>query len=53
VVILVLFATVPAPEEGEPRVAADDLLFLLVVALIAVGLVWLGAVVGRRIRPEG
>jgi hypothetical protein len=41
VVILVLFAIVPAPEGGEPRVAADDLLFLLVVALIAVALGWL------------
>ena len=50
VVALAVFAIVPAPEEGEPRVAANDILFLLAVALVAVGLVWLGSVVGRRLR---
>ena len=50
VVVLFLFAILPPPEEGEPRVAAGDILFLLIVALIAVALVWLGALLGRRLR---
>lgn len=50
VVILILFAILPSPEEGEPRVAAGDILFLVFVALIAVALVWGGAFLGRRLR---
>lgn len=50
VVILILFAIVPPPEEGESRVAAGDIVFLLVLALIAVALVWVGALLGRRLR---
>jgi len=53
VVILVLFAILPPPEEGEPRVAAGDILFLLIVALIAVALVWGGAFLGRWLRGRG
>ena len=30
-------------EEGESRLAAGDLVFLLIVALIVAGLAWLGA----------
>jgi hypothetical protein len=52
VVFLVLFAIVPAPEEGEPRVAAEDFLFILILAVIAVALVWLGGLLGRRLRPD-
>ena len=51
-VVLVLLAVLPPPEEGEPRVAADDLVFLAVLALVAVGLVWLGALAGRRLRTS-
>jgi hypothetical protein len=53
VVILFLLAIVPAPEEGEPRVAAGDLVFLAIVALLAVALVWIGAFLGRRLRRRG
>jgi hypothetical protein len=52
VVILIAFAVLPPPEEGEPRVQAGDLAFLAVVALIAVGLVWVGALLGRRLRER-
>jgi hypothetical protein len=52
VVILVVFAIAPPPEEGEPRVAAGDLLFLVSVSLVAVALVWVGALVGRRLRAS-
>lgn len=50
VVLLFLFAILPEPEEGEPRVAAGDIVFLLLVALIAVALVWVGGLLGRRLR---
>ncbi len=50
VVVLVALAILPPPEEGEPRVQAGDLAFLAVVALIAVALVWAGALLGRRLR---
>jgi hypothetical protein len=49
VVILFALAILPPPEEGEPRVAAGDIAFLVVVALIAVALVWAGALLGRRL----
>jgi hypothetical protein len=52
VVVLVVFAIAPPPEEGEARVAAGDLLFLLLVSLVAVALVWVGALVGRRLRSS-
>jgi hypothetical protein len=50
VVILIAFAVLPPPEEGQPRVQAGDLAFLAVVAVMAVGLVWVGALLGRRLR---
>jgi uncharacterized membrane protein YhaH (DUF805 family) len=53
VIVLMLLAILPPPEEGEPRVAAGDIVFLVIVALIAVALVWLGAVLGRRLRGRG
>ncbi len=52
VVVLVLFAILPAPEEGEPRVAAGDVLFLVVISVIAVVLVGLGGLIGRRLRAR-
>lgn len=52
VVFLVLFAILPPPEEGESRVVAGDILFLLIVALIAVALVWVGAFFGRRLQAR-
>ena len=50
VVILVLLAVLPPPEPGEPRVDAEDVVFLLVVALIAIALVWVGSLMGSRMR---
>jgi hypothetical protein len=43
-------AIAPEPEEGESRFVAGDLVFLLVVALVVAGLVWLGAWSARRLR---
>jgi hypothetical protein len=42
-------AVAPEPEEGESRLVAGDLLFLLIVALVVAGLTWLGAWAGRRL----
>jgi hypothetical protein len=50
IVVFLVAAIVPAPEEGESRVAAGDLVFLLVVALFVAGLTWLGAWLARRFR---
>jgi hypothetical protein len=49
-VLLFAFAIIPPPEEGEARVAGDDLAFLAILALIAVALVWIGALLARRLR---
>jgi len=46
--LVVLATLVPSPEEGEARLAAGDIPFLVVVCLIAAGLAWLGAFLGRR-----
>jgi hypothetical protein len=48
VVLLFAFAIIPPPEEGESRLVAGDLVFLAVLALVAVGLVWIGAWLVRR-----
>jgi hypothetical protein len=50
VVLAFIAAIAPEPEEGESRLVAGDLLFLLIVALVVAGLTWLGAWVGRRLR---
>jgi hypothetical protein len=42
VVVVFVAAIAPEPEEGESRLVAGDLVFLLIVALIATGLAWLG-----------
>jgi hypothetical protein len=48
IVIFLAAAILPEPEAGEPRVATGDVLFLVVVALVGVGLVRLGAFVASR-----
>ncbi len=48
IAVFLLAALVPEPEEGESRLVAGDLIFLLVVALVIVGLAWLGAWATRR-----
>jgi hypothetical protein len=48
VVVVMVAALAPTPEAGEPRVAAGDLVFLLVVALWVAGLAWLGSFLGRK-----
>jgi uncharacterized membrane protein YkvI len=51
VVVVLVAAIAPEPEEGESRLVAGDLVFLLIVALIATGLAWLGArLAGRFVR---
>jgi hypothetical protein len=48
VVVVFVAAIAPKPEEGEARLVAGDLVFLLFVALIAAGLAWLGARLAGR-----
>jgi hypothetical protein len=48
VVIFWVVAIAPEPEEGESRLAAGDLVFLLVVSAFVAGLTWLGAWAVRR-----
>ena len=45
-------AIAPEPEEGESRLVAGDLVFLLVVALFVAALTWLGARATRRLRGK-
>ena len=49
VVLVVLAAVVPEPEAGEARLQEGDLVFLLIIALIAVALARLGALLARRL----
>ncbi|HET6654440.1 MAG TPA: hypothetical protein VFH10_17515 [Nocardioides sp.] len=49
VVTALVAAIAPTPEAGESRVAAGDLVFLLVVALWVAGLAWLGFFLCRRL----
>ena len=49
VVAFLLAAIVPTPEAGEPRLAAGDIGFLLVVASFITGIAALGAWLGRRV----
>ena len=51
VVVAMVAAIAPTPEPGESRVTGADVPFLLVVALVVTGLVWLGAYATRRIAP--
>ena len=50
VVVFVVAALAPEPEEGESRIAMGDVGFLVVVTLIVAGLTWLGAWSARRLR---
>ncbi len=49
VAVALVASILPESEEGEARVAAGDVLFLLVAAALVVGLVWLRAFAGRRL----
>ena len=49
-IALAMIATiVPTPEAGQPRVAAGDLVFLLVVALWVAAVAWAGWYAARRL----
>ena len=49
-VVLVMIATIaPTPEAGQPRVAAGDLVFLLVVALWVAAVAWAAWYLARRL----
>ena len=50
VVVAMVAAIAPTPEPGEPRLVARDVPFLLIVAAVVSGLVWLGWFVTRRFR---
>jgi hypothetical protein len=50
IAVFLVAALVPEPEEGESRLAAGDLAFLLLVALVVAALTWLGAWTARRLR---
>ena len=52
VVLFWIAALAPEPEEGESRIAAGDVVFLLIVSLIVAGLAWLGAWAARRWLPS-
>lgn len=48
VAVMLVAAIAPEPEEGESRLVAGDLVFLLIVALVVTGLAWLGARLAGR-----
>jgi hypothetical protein len=50
VAVFLAAAIAPEPEAGESRIAAGDLVFLLVVALWVAGLTWLGAWATHQLR---
>jgi hypothetical protein len=50
IVVFLVAAIAPTPEEGESRLVLGDLVFLLVVALIVAGLTWVGAWMAGRLR---
>lgn len=49
VAVVLVAAIAPEPEEGESRVAAGDIVFLLAIAAIAIGLAWIGGKLARRL----
>jgi type VI protein secretion system component VasK len=52
-VVVAMIATIaPTPEPGEARVVAGDIPFLLIVAAVASGLVWLAYFLTRRLRKR-
>ena len=42
----------PEPEAGEPRLAAGDIGFVVVVLAFVVALVWVGNFVARRLSRD-
>ncbi len=50
IVVVFVAAIAPEPEEGESRLVAGDLVFLLIVALFVAALTWVGAWATRRLR---
>jgi hypothetical protein len=50
IAVVFVAAIAPEPEEGESRLVAGDLVFLLVVALFVAALTWAGAWAVRRVR---
>jgi type VI protein secretion system component VasK len=53
VVVAIVAAIAPTPEPGEARLVAGDIPFLLIVAAVVTGLVWLGWFLTRRFRGRG
>jgi hypothetical protein len=49
-VVAMVAAIAPTPEPGEARLVAGDIPFLLIVAALVTGLVWLGWFLSRRLR---
>ena len=50
-IVVAMVATIaPAPEPGEARLVPGDIPFLLIVAAVVAGLVWLGWFLTRRFR---
>jgi type VI protein secretion system component VasK len=52
VVVAMVAAIAPTPEPGEARVVAGDVPFLLIVAAVVAGLVWLASFLTRRLRKR-
>ncbi len=50
VVVAMVAAIAPTPEPGEARLVAGDVPFLVILAAVVSGLVWLGWFVTRRLR---
>jgi type VI protein secretion system component VasK len=52
VVVAMVAAIAPTPEPGEARVVVGDVPFLLIVAAVPSGLVWLAFFLTRRLRKR-
>lgn len=53
VLVAMVAAIAPTPEPGEARLVAGDIPFLLIVAAVVAGLVWLGWFLTCRFRGRG
>lgn len=49
IVVVMVAAIAPTPEPGEARLVAGDVPFLLIVAVVVSGLVWLASFLTRRL----
>ena len=49
IVVAMVAAIAPTPEPGEARLVAGDIPFLLIVAAVVSGLVWLASFLTRRL----